>query len=575
MKKLWGVVCLVAVMASVAAAQPVIRTDNGVLNASSYAADIARGSWFVIFGSGMGPATISVYSGALPYPTTLSGTSVSFTPASGGAAVSARLWYTLAGQLAGLLPSTAAAGDYDVKVTYNGSTGAAKRVKVVERNFGYATQAQNGSGPAQATYGGLDLNRFTTGKLAQWSLRPAKAGDTMVLWGTGLGADPNSDLDGSTSGDQKDAGAVKVVVGGIEVTPLYAGRSGGSPGLDQINFTVPASAAPGCFVSLAVKAGGRTSNLGSIAIAEAGKAACMHPSYTESQMSRLDQGGTLTIGSLTLSKITTKSSFAGQSFDMMSESASGSFGRYGVAAVATSGFSMTQIGACYVYRFVGTTDEIAQGAAPVPLDAGAQLTLNGPNASNKAVPRVAGEKVYNLALYSSGYGGFGGSGTPTLAQGTYTLAGTGGPDVGAFSASLDVPGAFVWTNEGSLANPIPRSTNMPITWTGGGSGLVAITGTAMSQTGGTETNPIYDQSGFSCVAQASAGSFTVPSSVLQQLPAVSADISTGSIGNLMVFAVSDASKGQGIFPAPLTAGGTIDQGYMSYSIGTSKSTGWQ
>jgi uncharacterized protein (TIGR03437 family) len=158
-----------------------------VLNATSNLPDIARGSWFVIYGAGLGPAALSIYSGALPYPTELSGTRVTFIPAAGGTAVETRLWYTLAGQVAGLLPSTPAAGDYDVRVVYNGQTSAPRRVKVVERNFGFATQSQNGSGPAQATYGGLDLNRFTTGTIGQWSVRPAKAGDRVDLWGTGLG----------------------------------------------------------------------------------------------------------------------------------------------------------------------------------------------------------------------------------------------------------------------------------------------------------------------------------------------------------------------------------------------------
>jgi uncharacterized protein (TIGR03437 family) len=570
MKQFWGVACLVAAMASVvAAAQPAIRTDNGVLNASSYTADIARGSWFVIFGSGMGPASISVYSGALPYPATLSGTSVSFTPAAGGSAIAARLWYTLAGQLAGMLPSTAAAGDYDVKVTYNGSTSAASRVKVVERNFGYATQTQNGAGPAQATYGGYDLNRFTTGKLAQWSLRPAKVGDTMVLWGTGLGADANSDLDGRSSLDQKDLGAVMVVVGGIRFKPDYAGRSFGSPGLDQINFKVP-NVTPSCFVSLSVEAGGKTSNIGSIAVTDAGKSACVDPTFTEAQLSRLDQGGTLSFGSLNLTKTIEKASVPGVLVDNTSEVFNGAFYKYGVDGVGPiGGYSITQIGACYIYRLPAGTGTSSPGGTPVYLDAGPQLTLNGPNASNKVILRADGR--YDLMLYNSGYAGQGGSGTPTLAQGTYTLAGPGGADVKAFSVSLDVPGSFLWTNEASLANPIPRSTGMPITWTNGGSGLVTITGVAMVPAGGPG---LFDMSMFICTSPATAGNFTVPSSVLQQLPAVSSDSTSGSVGTLAVSADSDASK-QGIFSAPLTAGGTLDQGLFSYSIGTTKSTGWQ
>jgi uncharacterized protein (TIGR03437 family) len=548
---------------------------SGVVNASSYTADIARGSWFVAFGTGMGPATLAVYSGALPYPTELSGTRVSFTPAAGGSAVDARLWYTSAGQLAGLLPSTIAAGDYDVRVTYGGQTSAPRRVKVVERNFGYATQAQNGAGPAQTTYGGLNLNRFTTGTLGQWSTRPAKPDDMMVLWGTGLGADSSSDLNGGSSGDQTAAAQVRVVVGGIEVTPAYAGRSGGSPGLDQINFTVPPNVATGCFVSLQVRAGGRLSNLGSIAFAEAGKSSCSHPTLSEAQLSKLDQGGSLVIGSLDMDKTTTKVLVPGLgSFDSTSESVSGSFGRYTVDAVGTASFSVVQIGACTVFKRVGTTDEIAAGMPPVALDAGAQLLLNGPNATNKAVPRDPSTKSYNVTLYSSGLGGFGGSGTPTLTQGTYTISGAGGTDVGVFSARVDFPGSFVWTNQNSISDPISRSSPLPITWTGGGTGLVAIVGAALAQTGGTQQNPIYSATLFSCVAQASAGSFTVPASVLQQLPAVYNDLPSGSFGNLSVLAIPDVTKGQGAFSAPLTAGGTIDLGFLSYSVGAMKTTGW-
>src|ERR1019366_684754 len=85
-----------------AQASPAIRATNGVLNANSELPDVARGSWFVIFGTGLGPATISIQNG-VPYPAVLSGTSVTFTSASGGTPVSALMYYTLATQVAGML----------------------------------------------------------------------------------------------------------------------------------------------------------------------------------------------------------------------------------------------------------------------------------------------------------------------------------------------------------------------------------------------------------------------------------------------------------------------------------------
>jgi uncharacterized protein (TIGR03437 family) len=548
-------------VAAAAWAQPVIK-DNGVSNASSYTADVARGSWFVVFGTGMGPASISVYSGSLPFPTDLSGTSVSFTPAAGGAAVSARLWYTLAGQLAALLPSSTAVGAYDIRVTYNGQPSAPKRVNVVDRNFGYATQSQNGAGPAQATYGGLDLNRFSTGTLAQYSTRPAKPGDAMILWGTGIGADANSDVTGGSAGDQTAAGQVKVLVGGIEVTPLYAGRSGGSPGLDQINFTIPASVTTGCFVSVQVRAGGRLSNAGTIAVAEPGKSFCTHPTLTEAQLKKLDQGGTLVIGSVDMSKTTVKLVIPGLGLvEKKNEFVAGSFYRYGAAAVAVAGFSVSQVGTCTVVQASGANGQADNVAL---LDAGAQLSLTGQNAANTAIPRES-DGIYKATLYDSGTLGFGATGNPTLTQGSYTIAGTGGADIAAFTGKMNFRADLVWTNIDAIADPIPRSTALTVQWTGGGTGLVTITGAAVNAVAGTSTV-------FICTAPASAGAFTVPVSVLQQMPVIS--LSEGSAATLALMAISDTSKGQGLFTAPLTVGGTTDLAFFTYTTGTTKGTGW-
>lgn len=563
-----------------ALAQPSIRAENGVLNASSYQADIARGSWFVIFGSNMGPASIALAPGA-PFPTELSGTRVTFTAASGGAAIDARLWYTLAGQLAGLLPSSAAAGAYDVRVIYNGQTSAPRRVNVVDRNFGFATVSQDGAGPAQATNAslnnGVSLVRFTTGSISfnglNWQYRPAFPGETLILWGTGIGADAQSDVTGATSGDQTAAGSIRVFVGTTEITPAYAGRSSGSPGLDQINFTLPANIATGCTATLRVRAGGRFSNLGSLALASSGQAQCSHPSLTQSQLARLDQGGKLTAGSLSISRFTLKLAVPGLgSFDSITESAEGYFSRYGISQIADANFSVNQVGACTVSRRTGDQTSLLTGTPPEPLNAGNALVLNGPNASNRQMALSMG--AYAADLYSNGFGGFGGFGSPTLSQGAYTITGSGGANVGAFSATVNFPGAFTWTNEGAVPAVIPRSQNLPITWSGGGDGLVLVSGYAGGQVGGTQTDPILDVTLFVCVAAASAGSLTVPSAVLQQLPVVTGDITSGTIGIISVMATSDTSRGQGVFTAPLTAGGNLDFASFSYLIGSSKSVGY-
>jgi len=547
-------------------AQPVIRATNGILNASSALPDVAQGSWFVIYGTGLGPSTIAIQ---YPYTATLAGTSITFTPASGGTPVSALLYYTLATQVAAMLPSSTPAGTYNVTVTYSGRPSAAVSANVVARNFGFATQTANGQGPAQATYGGYDLNRFTTGTLAQWSIRPAKPGDGMVLWGTGLGADPASDINGGSSGDQTAAGQVQVLVGGIAVTPGYAGRSNGSPGLDQINFTVPTNVTPSCFVSLQVSAGGRLSNLGSIAVAPAAQAACASPLLTQAQLQNLDMGGTLIAGAIQLSKSATTYT---ASVSENTDSASGSFGRYAVDSVAASDLAMLQPGACFVVQRTGTVDQLVTGGQKAQnLDAGAQLTLNGPNASNMAIPQQP-DKSYLSTLYSTGLLGVGATGSPTLAAGTYTVAGKGGADVGAFSASATVPGDFSWTNESVIANPIRRSSPLTVNWTGNAQGLVTILAATLTRISGTGLSATYSAFGFSCTAEASLGSFAVPSYLLQQLPAVSGDATSNTFGTLSVFGVPSTS--QLTFSAPLTAGGKIDVGFIGSEVVFTKIMGY-
>jgi hypothetical protein len=393
----------------------------------------------------------------------------------------------------------------------------------------------------------------------------------MVLWGTGLGADPASDANGGTSGDQTAAAQVRVIVAGIEVTPAYAGRSSGSPGLDQINFTVPSGVTPSCFACLQVRAGGRLSNQGSIAVAAAGQTACTSQRLTQAQLQTLDQGGTLTAGGIQLGKSATTIT---ATVSERTDTAAGWFGKYTIDAVANSNLALAQSGACFLIQRTGTTDQLGFGQPPPQtLDAGARLTLNGPNASNMAIPRQS-DNSYLATLYSTGLLGSGATGSPTLAAGTYTVAGTGGADVGPFSASITLPGDFVWSNQSSIPNPIPRASPLTVTWTGAAGGLVNVLGAALTRTGGTSTNGIYSALGFNCTAPASAGSFTVPSSILQQLPAVSGDATAASFGLLSLFAVPDVSTGQGTFTAPLTGGGTIDVGALGFEVAFNKTTGF-
>lgn len=562
----------IIVLALPGLAQPAI---NGVGNASSYRFGVARGSWFVIFGANMGPANISIAPG-VPFPLELSGTRVTFTPAAGGTAIECRIWYTLSTQIAALLPSATAAGQYDVRVTYNNQTSAPFRVPVFTRDPGVAAVAENGRGPIQATNaslnGGISLVRFTTGTISfggrDWQHRPAYPGETLVLWGTGLGPDAMSDVNGGSSGDMTAALNLRVAVDGTEIRPAFAGRSNGSPGLDQINFTLPANVTLGCFVRVQLLGAGINYDAGTLAIASAGSSHCAHPVLTESQLRRLDQRGTITTGNLGLSKFRIKFGATGHGpGDADFESFSGEFNRYSIDRIGSNFSLHFQPGGCYSYALLnGEIGFVLGGVPAVRLNAGNAVTLNGPNVLNRAVPFQGGR--YDTTLYVSGMG------NPVLAQGAYTITGPGGPDVGPFSASINFPGAFTWTNEANIAGPISRNQDLQITWTGGGDGLVGVQGFAGTVVSGEGLDGSYNVSVFACIAQASAGSLTIPSAVLRRLPQVAGDAASRTIGALLVGTGPDYTRGQGVFTAPLTAGGNVDFSVFSYGVATLKLLGF-
>ena len=169
-----------------AAAQPVIAA-LGVRNAASYTlpglpnAGIAQGSLFIVFGQNMGPAKI-VQVSSFPLPTSagLAGTSIQITI--NGTSVDAIMLYTLATQVAAVLPSSTPIGTGTMTVTYNGQTSAAAPITVVKSTFGIFAVNQSGTGQAV-----LQNVNSATDRPFNSLTQSAQPGQVMILWGTGLG----------------------------------------------------------------------------------------------------------------------------------------------------------------------------------------------------------------------------------------------------------------------------------------------------------------------------------------------------------------------------------------------------
>lgn len=449
---------------------------------------IARGSIFIVYGSGLGPATLlQVQSYPLPTSQGLGGTTVQVSV--GGSQTYCIMIYTLESQVAAILPSSTPAGTGTLTVSYQGAQ-ASIAIQVVTNTFGTFAINENGSGPGVFT---------DTSYAVKDVLNPAHVGDVLILWGTGLGPITG---DETQPPQQVDLGTgVQVFVGSQAATVLYGGRASSS-GEDQIDFTVP-DTITGCFVPVAVKVGGTVSNITTLPIALKGETVCSDPmeALTSDDLNAFTNRGanaTLNIADISLNR-----------FYASSDKAKANFRQYDfrglISLYVLSG--APSIGGCAEYEYTGAKPNVPDPVPFQPLDAGPQVSVNGPNGSQTLTEDSTGG-------YSATLGG-GNSGQPAyLSPGNYTISdGSGGKAVGAFSAALTVPQSITWTNPPTVVN---RSQDLTVSWSGAsGSSLVAIVGlTAVPISAST--------SAFAeiiCAADPDAGQFVIPSFVLSTLPA--------------------------------------------------------
>ena len=305
---------------------------------------------------------------SFPLPQTSSGVRVTFTPAGGGAAVDAYLVYLYnqsgVNQLAAILPSTVAAGNYNVTVTNSNGTSSPFATQVLNLKPGIITAASDGNGLAVVqnfiSQSQLDIDRFTTFSASGFTFSPSKPGQVLIVWMTGLGPLPSgSDNTASAAVDFNASKRIRAVVGGREITPLYAGRAPGLAGADQVNFILPADVQTGCTVPFTVTVDGQTSNSTFIAIAATAAAAeCVQQGFTTAQLRNFDQGGSITYGNFSLSQI---QSTLPQVGTVKINSAGGSFTRLtGFQLNSASNFQVdtNTSGACTVIRVRGSSDQL-------------------------------------------------------------------------------------------------------------------------------------------------------------------------------------------------------------------------
>ena len=533
---------------------------TGALNTASYIvpglpnSGLAQGAMIAIFGSNLGPASIAQPAG-FPLPTALGGTSVRFTV--GGTTTNGILVYSLATQVGAIIPSATPVGAGTVTVTYNGATSAPLNIQIVKSAFGIFTLNQAGSGPAIA-----QVFKTQASQPVNTLVEAANPSSTITLWGTGLGPVSGNEAAGALPGDL--GTDLEVLVGGKPATLRYRGRSGCCSAIDQIVFDVP-SGVSGCYVPVSVRIGTIVSNATTMSIAASGSI-CSDPQLSPQDLQTAQSTGVFRSGSVVLGRVSVDVAIAGFTSTSKIDTGSGVFVRYTLQELlASQRFAGNTVGTCNSFNFNGSTGARTDPIQPVTLDAGSVINVNGPKGA-KQLTRDALSGFYsaNFAT-SSQIGGIPGlpptvTGDPYLEPGTYNVDnGGGGANVGGFRATITVPSNFVWTNQAAVTNVV-RASGQDVTWSGGNANdFVSISG--FSFTPG--TNPVG--AGFTCLAPASAGRFTVPAAVLLALPPVTGGGPTPG----GFFTVSYSSN-----PVRFTATG-LDAAYLIFANSTTKSVNYQ
>lgn len=466
---------------------------------------IAQGSMFVVKGSNLGPSSV-VIATQFPLTTTQAGTSVQITV--GGQTVNGIMYYTLASQIAAILPSSTPTGTGTLTVTYNGAVSAPAPITVVSNNIGIFTVSTAGIGDAIATLADNSLVSPTNAP---------NPGDTVVLWGTGLGPVTGDETKPAQGGNMSNV-PLQVFVGGQQATILYQGRNACCSSVDTIYVTIPAGVTTGCAVSVIMQIGTLVSNSTTIPIAPSGRTCTpTNPVLTQIILTQLlAKGSPLALGGITLTRTLSTTTVPGPLGSLLgtttkSDAGSGRFVAYNAPASAVLDSPATEVlayGSCTVVSFAGTSTDPLATLQPQYLDAGTSLAVVGPN-GNQSIARTG---TNGVILYNQRFD----SNATYLVSGLYDISGAGGVDVALFTLDLNVPTQLNWTNQTQIST-VTRSQGVTVNWdptTGDPNGYVYVVGTSTSGTSAADTVSAQ----FTCSAPTTAGTFTVPPHVLLALP---------------------------------------------------------
>ncbi|MBI4479698.1 MAG: SBBP repeat-containing protein [Acidobacteria bacterium] len=236
-----------------------------VVNAASLApnAPVAAGSIVAAFGTEL--TTLFAAADVVPLPTVLANITVRMN------GILAPLYFISGGQINLQVPWELA-GQTQATVQVNSGS-----IVVPPINVNLATTApgiftvnSSGAGQGAIVISNSGVLAAPAGSISGASTRPARRGEVVTIYCTGLGPVDNRPETGAASPGVPNLATITtppvVTIGGIQAAADFAGLSAGFVGFYQVDVAVPANAPLGSAVSVVVSVGGVASNTVQMAI---------------------------------------------------------------------------------------------------------------------------------------------------------------------------------------------------------------------------------------------------------------------------------------------------------------------
>ncbi len=234
----------------------VFVNPQGIVNAAGFSPfgnPISPGEFITIFGSGLANTTASTTT--LPFPTSLGGVQVLINN------VAAPVYVVSPNQLNVLVPYSTTGATASIVVNNNGTKSSSIDVPLGKTSPGIFTIPSGGTGPGAILHADYTLVN---------AAKPAKRGETILLYMTGLGAVNPTVADGvaaPASPLRLVTSNLTVYIGGQQASLLFKGLAPFFAGLYQLNVTIPTLAPIGSSIPLAIDTGDAFHDQVDIAIA--------------------------------------------------------------------------------------------------------------------------------------------------------------------------------------------------------------------------------------------------------------------------------------------------------------------